>query len=144
MQSVSVEHLALDYDPGDADAVENVPGKPYAILLAKDEIDASILVGNKSQRTARGCAQLRAKSMIVTMSAIAQVTIDVGELTAESYLLSAHELPREQVNVSLLRHFLRSCQVRNHGLNFREWHAVEPMPISELKGAQTQRRGRGE
>jgi hypothetical protein len=140
MYSVSIKHLALEHDPGNAYPVENVIRKLYAIAFAEDKIWLSTPVGDKYQRTASGCAHLRAEGMIVRVPMSAKVTIRVGDFSSDVHSPALHRFSYEQIDVPLHRHFLCGCQVRSHALYLREWHAVQTIPISELESTQCQSR----
>jgi hypothetical protein len=45
--SFGLEHFALDHDPGNSYAIEDVLGKPYAILFAEHKINLSSLIPNE-------------------------------------------------------------------------------------------------
>jgi hypothetical protein len=140
MYSVSIKHLALEHDPRNAYPVENVIRKLYAIAFAEDKIRLSTLVGDKYQRTASGCAHLRAEGMIVSVPMSAKVTIRVGDLSSDVHNLPGDSLSSEQFHVPFLRHFLRFRQVGYQSLDLRERQAVQTVPIPELES--TQREGR--
>jgi hypothetical protein len=140
MYSVSIKHLAFEHDSRNPYPVENVIRKLYAIAFAEDKIRLSTLVGNKHQRTASGCAHLRAEGMIVSVPVSAKVTIRVGGFSSDVHSPPLHHLSHEQIDVPLHRHFLCGCQVGSQALYLREWHAVQTIPISELES--TQREGR--
>ena len=139
MQSIAIRHFAFDYDPGNADPVENVLRKPNSILFAEDKVDLSALVGNKQQRATRCRAEFRAEGMIVSVRMTAEVTICVGDFASEAHSLSWHSLSDQQIHIALLGHPPRSCQVRHHGLHSRKGHTVQPVPISKLESAQSHR-----
>jgi hypothetical protein len=139
-QPVGVKHFALDHNPRNAYTVENLFGKPYAVVFAEDKIRLSALVGDKHQRTASGCAHLRAKGVIVSVPMIAKVTIRIGDFASDVHGLPLHRLSYEQIDVPLLCHSPRSCQIGDHALHLRKWHAVQTMPVSELESTQCQSR----
>jgi hypothetical protein len=132
-QSVGVQHFALHHNPWNTYPVENIVGKPSSVLYAEDEIDLSALVGNKEQWTARRCAELRTEGMIIGMRVTAKITICVGDFSSKARGLSRHGLSGQQINVTLLSHYAGFCHVGDHGLHLREWHTIQPIPISELE-----------
>jgi hypothetical protein len=139
-QSVHLKRFALDHDSGDANAIKNLIREPYTVALSEDKIDLSSLVGNKQQRATGGGAQLGAESMIVRMGVTAQVTICVGDFTSKAHSPSRSCLSSQQLDVPLLRHFLRFRQVGDESLDLRERHIIQPVPISELESTQCQSR----
>src|SRR5260370_19307032 len=138
--SAGVEHFTLDHGPRNADAIENVLGKPRAVLFAEHEINLSALVGNKSQRITGSRAQLGAEGMVITMRAVAEVTIRIGDLASKTRSLSWNRLSREQINVSLPGQSPRLCQIGDQGLHFGEGHIIHAIPFSALESAQSQSR----
>jgi hypothetical protein len=90
-------------------------------------------IGNKEQRTTRRCAELRTEGMIVGMRVTAKITICVGDFSSKTRGLSRHGLSGQQINVTLLSHYAGFCHVGDHGLHLREWHTIQPIPISELE-----------
>src|SRR5580698_7805103 len=138
MQSFGVQHFALCHDPGNAYPVEHVFWKPNSIQYADDEIDLSALVRNKEQRTTRRHTKLRTEGMIIGMCVRSKITICVGDFSSKAHRLSGHDLSGQQINITLLSHIACFCQVGNQGLHLREWHVIQPIPISKLESTQSQ------
>jgi hypothetical protein len=136
--SVGLEHFALDHDPGNSYAIEDVLGKPYAILFAEHKINLSSLIPNKQQRTSGRNAQLRAEGMIVGMHVAAKVAICIGDFATQVHGPSGLGLSDKQIDVPSLGQSLRFCHIQDQGLHFSKWHPVQFIPISELESAQSQ------
>jgi hypothetical protein len=71
---------------------------------------------------------------------IAKVTIRVGDFPSDVHDLPLHCLSYEQIDVPLLCHSPRSCQIGDHALHLRKWHAVQTIPVSVLESTQCQSR----
>src|SRR6266403_797452 len=138
--SAGVEHFTFDHGTRNTYAIENIPGKPYAVPFAEHKINLSSLVGNKYQSIAGCCAHLGAEGMVVTVRMAAEVTIRIGDFTSKTRSFPRNRLSDKQINVPLLGQSPRPCQIGGQGLHLPEWHIIQAIPVSELKSAQSQSR----
>src|SRR5437660_2641278 len=136
--SAGIEHFPFDHGPRNTYAIENVPGKPYAVPFAEHKINLSSLVGNKYQRIVGRRAHLGAEGMVVTVRVAAEVTIRIGDFTSKTHSLSRNRLSHQQINVPLPGQSPRLCQIEDQGLHLPDWHIIHALPVAGLTSAHSQ------